>query len=91
MVRWQSGVYARRQYAVTGVGDEDKQADHGNEGAHLRESSSLGRIVSQKGTYVLGSDVLTIRLAMVLAWISLAHKAAEACDGFESMPDFQIA
>jgi hypothetical protein len=41
MVCRESGVDARGEYTVAGVGDEDEQADYGDEGAYLRERSGL--------------------------------------------------
>jgi hypothetical protein len=46
MMRRKGGVYARREYAVAGVGDEDEDTYNGDEGADLRKSAGLAEGVS---------------------------------------------
>lgn len=46
MVRRKGRVNTRWEHTVTGVGDEDKDADNGDEGADLREGAGLVESVS---------------------------------------------
>jgi hypothetical protein len=46
MMGRKGGVYARWEHAVAGIGDEDEDADNGDEGADLRKGAGLVEGVS---------------------------------------------
>lgn len=52
-------MYTRGKHSVAGVGDKDQQADEGDEGAHLCESSGLVNVLIR--VKHIGSSIISLR------------------------------